>query len=104
MARADEAETLGLFAEEGARELAGDTGPIAGLATDAATVFDVLQGQQGFAHDFMRRFAFAGRDATDPARIPTNFIGIEKILGAHNLSAIDHGGEPRFRLRVARPA
>jgi hypothetical protein len=60
------------------------------VAANAAAVFDVLQGQQRFADDFMRRFPFAGRHAADAAGVASDIILIEKVPSAHDRPAVEH--------------
>src|SRR5262249_37806551 len=67
-----------------------EAGAVAGLAADAAAVLDVLQGEQGFAHDLVRGFPLPGGDAADAAGIAADVVPVQKVARTQNHPAVYH--------------
>ena len=85
-----ELEALGLLLEEVLRDLAGQAGAVARVGANAAAVFEGLEGDDGFFHDFRGRFAVFGGHGANSAGISAHVIRIEQLSGTNQRQSLIH--------------
>src|SRR5262249_1014221 len=78
-----ELEALGLFLEEGLRDLARQASAVAGVAADAAAMLEGFESCQGCPHDFRRGLAVFGRHAADAAGVTAHVVRVQELPGAN---------------------
>ena len=85
-----ELEPLGFFLEKSLRNLAGQPGAVAGVAADAAAVFEGFDGDQGPFDHFGGRLPVFGGDAADAAGVFAHVVRVQELPRANQRQALVH--------------